>query len=75
MSAAALLNEIPGEKVSHQYILRQVSRREPVTSIALPLWVESGKTPQLFYEGETAPICAEPLHTLKEIKLGHASIP
>lgn len=39
---------------------------EPVTSIAVPVWVEAKTTPQPLYEGKTAPICLEALR-IKEI--------
>jgi len=127
--ATALFNEIPGKKVSHEYILQRVARDfghpllthpnieelrrvsnrepvwiyardcitrphtsatvvfcgnqtghcdsvatfwvilgEPVTSIALPLWVEAGETPLPLYQGDTAPICAEALRIKKMIR-------
>jgi hypothetical protein len=32
---------------------------EPVTSIAVPLWVESEESPSPLHEGQAAPLCAE----------------
>ncbi len=32
---------------------------EPVTSIAVPVWVEAGSTPTELFKGDTAPICFE----------------
>ncbi|MEN8152556.1 MAG: hypothetical protein ABFR75_00910 [Acidobacteriota bacterium] len=40
---------------------------EPVTSIAVPVWVEAGKVPLPLYEGKTAPICSEALRIKKII--------
>lgn len=127
--ATALFKEIPGQRVSHQYIFQKVCRDfghpllqhpgieelarisikeavwiyardcitrphssaavvvcgkkpgetdfaatfwvilgEPVTSIAVPLWVEAEETPLPLYEGETAPICAEALRIKKIVR-------
>ncbi len=40
---------------------------EPVTSIAVPLWVEAKESPRLLYEGKAAPICAEAFRIKKII--------
>lgn len=40
---------------------------EPVTSIAVPVWVESKTTPLALHDGEEAPICAEALRIKKII--------
>lgn len=127
--ASALFKEIPGRKVSHEYILQKISRDfghpllqhptieelnrisikepvwiyardcitrphssaaivicgkkpgekksvaalwiilgEPVTSIAVPLWVEARETPLPLYEGQTAPICGEALRIKKMVR-------
>ncbi|MCP5104237.1 MAG: hypothetical protein GY950_12695 [bacterium] len=34
---------------------------EPVTSIAVPVWVEAEASPRALYEGKDAPVCAEAL--------------
>ncbi|HLP58108.1 MAG TPA: hypothetical protein VK186_04725 [Candidatus Deferrimicrobium sp.] len=41
---------------------------EPVTSIAVPVWVEAKGTPLPLHEGETAPICAEALRIKRIIR-------
>lgn len=41
---------------------------EPVTSIAVPVWVEAKETPLPLHEGETAPICKEALRIKKIIR-------
>lgn len=41
---------------------------EPVTSIAVPLWVEAGETPLPLYAGETAPICEQAMRLKKMIR-------
>jgi hypothetical protein len=41
---------------------------EPITSIAVPVWVESKRTPLSLHEGDTAPICAEALRIKKFIR-------
>lgn len=38
---------------------------EPVTSIALPLWVEAGEVPELFYKGEESPLNKEAMRIKK----------
>jgi len=40
---------------------------EPVTSAAIPLWVEAGEVPAVLWEGKTAPLCAESLRIKKLI--------
>ncbi len=40
---------------------------EPVTSIAIPLWVEAESVPLALYKGKTAAICAEALRIKKII--------
>ena len=40
---------------------------EPVTSIAVPVWVESGTTPKPLFEGQSASICEEALRIKKKI--------
>ena len=42
---------------------------EPVTSIAVPVWVEAKGTPLPLREGDTAPICAEALRIKRIIRL------
>lgn len=41
---------------------------EPVTSIAVPVWVEAGETPLLLRQGETAPLCRESLRIKRIIR-------
>lgn len=38
---------------------------EPVTSIALPLWVKAGEVPELFYKGEKSPLNQEAMRLKK----------
>ncbi len=127
--ASQLFEEIPGGKVSHEYILQHISRdlghtlldqptlkdlksisvkrpvwilsrdtinrtstsvavvicgkkpadkdaaatfwvilSEPVTAIALPLWVEAKESPLPLHEGETAPLCQESLRIKKILR-------
>lgn len=40
---------------------------EPVTSIAVPLWVEAGQVPEVMWTGKDAPICAEAFRIKKLI--------
>ncbi|MCK5222863.1 MAG: hypothetical protein KAR14_14845, partial [Candidatus Aminicenantes bacterium] len=40
---------------------------EPVTSIAVPVWVEAKSSPIQLHSGETAPICSESLRIKKII--------
>lgn len=40
---------------------------EPVTSVAVPLWVEAKSVPFLLYEGKDAPLCAEAMRIKKII--------
>jgi len=41
---------------------------EPVTSIAVPVWVEAKESPLPLYEGETAPICREAFRIKKIVR-------
>jgi hypothetical protein len=41
---------------------------EPVTSIAVPVWVEARESPLPLYEGETAPICVEAFRIKKIVR-------
>jgi hypothetical protein len=43
---------------------------EPVTAIALPLWVEAGRSPEPFWKGEAAPLWLETLR-IKKIARPH----
>ena len=40
---------------------------EPVTSIAVPVWVEAKESPRPLYDGKDAPVCAEALRIKKII--------
>ena len=127
--ATVLFKEIPGKKVSHQYLFQKISRDfghpllehptlkelerisinepvwvysrdcinrphsaaviiingkkpgdrdsiatfwvllgEPVTSIAVPVWVEAKESPLPLYEGEAAPICMEAFRIKKIVR-------
>jgi hypothetical protein len=47
---------------------------EPVTAAAIPLWVEAGRSPAAFYEGEEAPLWKESLRikrALRPLEIGH----
>ncbi|HHE05138.1 MAG TPA: hypothetical protein ENL19_03645 [candidate division WOR-3 bacterium] len=49
---------------------------EPVTSIAIPLWVKAGKVPELLWKGEIAPIDREAMrlkNILRPLKGGNRS--
>lgn len=41
---------------------------EPVTSIAVPVWVEARSTPAALYKGKDAPVCGEALRIKKIIR-------
>lgn len=41
---------------------------EPVTTVALPLWVEAGAVPEAFWKGKDAPLWAESLRIKKRIR-------
>ncbi len=41
---------------------------EPLTSVALPLWVEAGVVPDALHRGETAPLCQEALRIKKILR-------
>ncbi|MCK4836122.1 MAG: hypothetical protein KAT17_05775, partial [Candidatus Aminicenantes bacterium] len=52
---------------SHSLATFWVILGEPVTSIAVPLWVEAGQVPELLWQGKDAPICAEAFRIKKLI--------
>jgi hypothetical protein len=56
-SVAVINGKIPGNKKSAATFW--VILGEPVTSIAVPVWVEAGQTPAALYDGEAAPLCKE----------------
>jgi hypothetical protein len=62
-SAVVINGKEPGNKNSIATFW--VILGEPVTSIAVPLWVEAGEVPKVFYEGKDAPLCAEALRIKK----------
>jgi hypothetical protein len=41
---------------------------EPVTSIAVPLWVEAGEVPEVLWQGTDAPICSQAFRIKKMIR-------
>jgi hypothetical protein len=41
---------------------------EPVTAVALPLWVEAGSVPEVFWRGKDAPLWAESLRLKQRIR-------
>jgi hypothetical protein len=41
---------------------------EPVTAVALPLWVEAGSVPEAFWKGKDAPLWSESLRIKKRIR-------
>ncbi len=48
---------------------------EPMTASAIPLWVEAGRVPAAFFEGEEAPLWKESLRIkggLRPLEIGHA---
>jgi hypothetical protein len=38
---------------------------EPITAVALPLWVEAGRSPEPFWKGDEAPLWVETLRVKK----------
>jgi len=65
-AAVVICGKKPGEKDSIATFW--VLLGEPVTSIAVPVWLEAKETPLPLYEGETAPICKEALRIKKIIR-------
>jgi hypothetical protein len=65
-ATAVIYGKKPGDKssVATFWILLG----EPVTSIAVPVWVEAKETPEPLYEGDSAPLCAEALRIKKIIR-------
>ena len=64
--AVVICGKKPGEKDSIATFW--VLLGEPVTSIAVPVWVEAKETPLPLHEGETAPICKEAFRIKKIIR-------
>ncbi len=64
-SAVVINGKKPGDKNSIATFW--VILGEPVTSIAVPVWVEAKESPSPLWEGEHAPICAEALRIKKII--------
>jgi hypothetical protein len=65
-AAAVVINgRIPGDKSSMATFW--VLLGEPLTSVAIPVWVEAKSVPLLLYEGKDAPLCAEALRIKKII--------
>lgn len=65
-SAVVINGRKPGDKSSMATFW--VLLGEPVTSIAVPLWVEAKTVPLPLFEGKDAPICAEALRIKKIIR-------
>jgi len=65
-SVVIICGKKPGDKDS--IATGWVLLGEPVTSIAVPVWVEAKETPLPLHEGETAPICKEALRIKKIIR-------
>ena len=65
-SAIIINGKKPGEKDSIATLW--VILGEPVTSIAVPVWVEAKEAPLPLHEGETALICAEAMRIKKIIR-------
>lgn len=65
-AAVVIMGKKPGDNdsVATMWVLLG----EPVTSIALPFWVEAGNTPKVMHEGETAPLYKETLNLRKIIR-------
>ncbi len=56
-AAAVILGKKPGKP--HSVATMWVIMGEPVTSVALPVFVEAHQAPALLWEGKEAPICKE----------------
>jgi hypothetical protein len=56
-AAVVIIGKKPGKKKSQACMW--VTLGEPLSSIALPFWVEAGVVPDALHKGETAPICEE----------------
>jgi hypothetical protein len=65
-AAVIICGKKPGDKDSTATFW--VLLGEPVTSIAVPVWVEAKESPLPLYEGETAPICKEAFRIKKIIR-------
>ena len=65
-SAIIINGKKPGEKDSMATLW--VILGEPVTSIAVPVWVEAKESPLPLHKGETALICAEAMRIKKIIR-------
>ncbi len=65
-AAVVICGKKPGDKNSIATFW--VIPGEPVTAVALPLWVEAGETPLLFCQGETAPLWQESLRIKQLIR-------
>ncbi len=64
-STVVITGKKPGQKDSLATFW--VILGEPVTSIAVPLWVEAGQVPEVMWTGKDAPICAEAFRLKKLI--------
>jgi hypothetical protein len=65
-SAIIINGKKPGDKDSIATLW--VILGEPVTSIAVPLWVEAKESPLPLHEGDEAPVCAEAMRIKKIIR-------
>ena len=65
-AAAVIYGKKPGD--NHSVATFWILLGEPVTAIAVPVWVEAKETPKPLYEGDSAPICAEALRIKKLIR-------
>jgi hypothetical protein len=62
-AAVVIVGRRPGEPRSRATMW--VLAGEPVTTIALPLWVEAGRSPEPLWKGEAAPLWVESLRVKK----------
>ncbi len=62
-AAVVITGKKPGDKKSQACMW--VILGEPLSSIALPFWVEAGVVPDALHKGETAPLCKESMRIKK----------
>ena len=67
-AAVVIVGRRPGEPRSRATMW--VLPGEPVTAVALPLWVEAGRSPEPFWKGDAAPLWVETLR-IKKIARPH----
>jgi hypothetical protein len=62
-AAVVIVGRRPGDAGSRATMW--VLPGEPITAVALPLWVEAGRSPEPFWKGEAAPLWVETLRIKK----------